>query len=106
MLDEIGLKVPDFPAERLADVWLKKGEVYAALGNREQARICFQNGIQIAEEHPSPALLKCRIRLAEVLLKSSDPKTLARAMVDLEKALSDPEFGKDRELHESALYFV
>ena len=106
ILDEIGLKVPDFPQERLADVWLKKGEVYVALGNREQARICFQNGIQAAKLHPSSTLLKCRVRLAEVLLKSSDPKLASRAISDLEAALGDPEFRNDPELHESALNFI
>ena len=107
MLDELGLKVPDFPQERLADVWLKKGEVYLALGNREQARICFENGTQIGEASPSPALIRCRIRLAEVLLKSTDPKMLARAVNDLERALADPDFAsKDKELHENALLFV
>jgi TolA-binding protein len=106
MLDELGLKVPDFPQDRLAEVWLKKGEVYLSLGNREQARLCFQNGIQVGEQHPSPALLKCRIRLAEVVLKSGDPASLTRAIADLEKALADPEFAKDKELHESALWFI
>lgn len=106
MLDEIGLKVPDFPQERLAEVWLKKGEVYLSLGNREQARICFQNGIQIGEQHPSPALLKCRIRLAEVVLKSGDPASLIRVIADLEKALADPKFAEDKELHENALWFI
>jgi TolA-binding protein len=105
-LDEIGLKVPDFPQDKLAEVWLKKGEVYVALDNREQARLCFQNGIQIAERHPSPTLLRCRIHLAEVLLKSADPTTIARALADLEKALADPKFADDKELHESALEFV
>ena len=107
MLDSIGLTVPDFPQERLAEVWLKKGEVYLALDNREQARLCFQNGIQIAQKNPSPILLKCRIHLAEVLLKSADPKTIARALADLETALADPKaFVDDAELHESALSFV
>jgi hypothetical protein len=107
-LDELGLKVPDFPQERMVSVWLKKGEVYLTLDNREQARICFQNGIQIAEQYPSsPSLLQCRIRLAEVLLRSSDPKTLAHAIVDLEKALADPKFPDgNKELHEGALLFV
>lgn len=106
MLDEIGLKVPDFPQERLPEVWLKKGDVYVALGNREQARICFQNGIEIGERHPSPALMKCRIRLVEVMLKSGDPAGLARAIGDLEKALVDPESGRDKDMHENALWFI
>jgi len=106
MLDEISLKVPDYPAEGLADLWLKKGEVYLALGNREQARLCFQNGAQAAEKNPSPALIRCRIRLAEVLIKGNDPKALARAVLDLERAVADPEFAKDRDLHETALTFI
>ncbi|MCE9531020.1 MAG: tetratricopeptide repeat protein [Planctomycetes bacterium] len=108
VLDELGLKVPDFPQARMAEYWLKKGEVYLALGNRDQARICFQNGVQAAEQNPSPSptLIRNRIRLAEVLLKSSDPKTLAKAVADLEKVLSDPEFSRDKDLHESALFFV
>ncbi len=106
MLDELGLKVPDFPQDRLAEVWLKKGEVYLSLGNREQARICFQNGIQAGEQHPSPALLKCRIRLVEVMLKIGDPASFARVIADLEKALADPEFTKDKTLHETALWFM
>jgi tetratricopeptide (TPR) repeat protein len=89
MLDQLGIQVPDFPQDRLAEVWLKKGEVYLSLGNREQARICFQNGVQVGEQYPSPALLKCRIRLAEVVLKSGDPASLVRAIGDLEKALAD-----------------
>ena len=106
MLDELGLKVPDFPQDRLAEVWLKKGEVYLSLGNREQARLCFQNGVQIGEQHPSPALFKCRIRLAEVVLKSGDPANIARAIADLEKALADPEFAQNKALHENALWFI
>lgn len=106
MLDELGLKVPDFPQDRLAEVWLKKGEVYLALGNREQARICFQNGIQIGEQYPSPALLQCRIRLAEVAIKSGDPANVVRIIGDLEKALNDPEFAKNKELHENAMWFI
>jgi tetratricopeptide (TPR) repeat protein len=108
MLDELGLKVPDFPQDRLAEVWLKKGEVYLALGNREQARICFQNGIQIAEIHPSPtALLRCRIRLAEVLMKGPDTKATARAIAELEKIAGDADLaGLDKELHQNALLFI
>ncbi len=106
MLDELLLRVPDFPETRQAEVWLKKGEFYLADGNREQAKLCFQNGVQLGERHPSPALLKCRIRLAEVLLKSSDSKTIARAIADLENSLSDPDFTNDRDLHASAMLFI
>jgi hypothetical protein len=105
-LDELGLKVPDYPVERMAEVWLKKGEVYLALGNREQARLCFHNGAQAAEGHPSPALLQCRLRLAELLARGGDPKALAHAAGELEQALADPELTRDRALHEAALLFV
>jgi hypothetical protein len=77
-----------------------------ALDNREQARICFQNGIDNPGLHPSPILLRCRIHLAEVLLKSAEPAMIAHALADLEKALADPEFSHDKQLHESALEFV
>ena len=104
MLDELGLRVPDFLPERLIDVWLKKGEIYLSQDNREQARICFVNGIQIGQTHPSPSVLKCRIRLAEVLLHGGDPKVLGRALDDLKSAISQP--GTDKELHESAMLMV
>jgi outer membrane protein assembly factor BamD (BamD/ComL family) len=104
--DLLGLHVPDYPDERLAEVWLKKGDIYLSLGNREQARICFQNGIQIAEKSRSPILLKLRMRLTEILLRSSDPKIAARAIDDLMILLDDPELVKDQELHETALLFI
>lgn len=106
MLDELGLKVPEFPQERLADVWLKKGEVYLALGNRDQAKLCFLNGIQLAEAHPTPSLLRCRIRLAELLLKGTDAVALNRVAADLETNLANPELIRDRELHEAGLTFL
>jgi len=106
MLDELGLKVPDFPPERLADVWLKKGEVYLALNNREQAKLCFQNGVQQAEQHPSPALLRCQIRLVELLLKGNDPKLLGRVIGELEQNLANPELNRDKDLHEAGLFLI
>ena len=106
MLDELGLKVPDFPPERLAEVWLKKGEVYLALNNRDQAKLCFQNGIQQGEQHPSSALLRCQIRLAELLARNSDSKSLQRVISDLEQQLANPELNRDKELHELGLFLV
>ena len=106
-LDELGLKVPDYPSDRLPKIWFKKGEIYMALGNREQAKLCYENVVQITEQHPTVTLVRCRLRLAEIALKNNDTKGLARIIADLESDLVNPDLiGKDPPLQESVLFFI
>jgi tetratricopeptide (TPR) repeat protein len=104
--DELNLTVPDFPRERLADVWLNKGEVYLARNNREQARLCFVNGVKTGEAHPTLALVKCRIHLAEILLRNDDVTALTAVIAELENDLANPELNKDKRLTDDANLFI
>ncbi len=105
-LDDFTIRVAGYPMDRMAEFWLQKGELYLKVGNKDQARICFQSGIQLGEQFPGTTLLRCRVRLAEMMIQSKDGKSITRALDDLEKVLSEREIGNEKELHQQALTLI
>ena len=92
---------------RMVKDWLQKGEDYLKVDDKAQAQKCFEKGIQFGEEFPGEASLRCRIRLAELLIQSKDNRNIARAMDDLEKkVLSHSEIGNNKQLHEQVLTLI
>jgi hypothetical protein len=103
VLGELTTAVPNYPEDRLEQVWAEMGDVYLAAGDKDQARLAFQN----AAGRPGPARDRARVRFAALAVEADPAKGGPAAVAALTDVADRPptEVG-DRAIHEEALYLL
>ena len=100
VLGDLTTRLPDYPEDKAGQAWAEMGDAYLAAGDRDQARLAFQN----AAGRPGPAQDRARVRCA-TLAHAVDPAKGAAATM-LEEVAARPAEGRDAAAHEEAVYLL
>jgi tetratricopeptide (TPR) repeat protein len=101
VLGELTTRLPDYPEDRAGQAWAEMGDIYLAAGDRDQARLAFQN----AAGRPGPAQDRARVRCA-ALFHDADPARGGPAAALLEDVAGRPADAKDPAAHEEAVFLL
>jgi len=97
MLDAIGLKIPDYPEDKLGDVYFDVGESHLAAGDKTQAKLAYQTSLR----YPGMSQGRSRLQLAKLMLEEN----LSEQAVPLLKENLDPAIqARDVETHQQSLF--
>lgn len=103
VLGELTTVVANYPEDRLEQAWAEMGDAYLAAGDKDQARLAFQN----AAGRAGPARDRARVRFAALTAEADGTKERPAAIAALtEIADRPPTDVADPATHEEALYLL
>jgi tetratricopeptide (TPR) repeat protein len=100
VLGDLTTRLVDYPEDKAGQAWAEMGDAYLAAGDREKARLAFQN----AAGRTGPAQDRARVRFA-ALAQATDPGKGTAAML-LEEMVARPAEGRDPAALEEAVYLL
>jgi hypothetical protein len=100
VLGDLTTRLVEYPEDKAGQAWAEMGDAYLAAGDKEQARLAYQN----AAGRPGPAQDRARVRCA-ALAHSADPAKSAAPTL-LEEVVSHPAEGRDPALQQEAEYLL
>jgi tetratricopeptide (TPR) repeat protein len=100
VLGDLTTRLVDYPEDKAGQAWAEMGDAYLAAGDREQARLAYQN----AAGRPGPAQDRARVRCAALAHLTNPTRGPAAAL--LEEVVSRPAEGRDPAVHEEAVYLL
>lgn len=100
VLSDLTTRLVEYPEDKAGQAWAEMGDAYLAAGDKDQARLAFQN----AAGRPGPAQDRARVRCA-ALAHSADP-TKGPAATLIEEVMNHPAEGRDPTVHEEAVYLL
>jgi TolA-binding protein len=95
VLGDLAARAADFPDDSAGQAWAEMADIYLQAGDRDQARIAYQN----SAGKPGPARNRARVRLAS-LSPDADPATIAALVEIADAPPTDPV------IHEEAVYLL
>jgi TolA-binding protein len=103
VLGELTTQVANYPEDQAGQAWAQMGDVYLLAGDREQARVAYQN----AGGRPGPARNKARVRFAALANESDAVKSGAVVTASLEEIVGGPTAdASDPAVHEEAMFLL
>jgi tetratricopeptide (TPR) repeat protein len=100
VLGDLTTRLPDYPEDKAGQAWAEMGDVYLAAGDRDQARLAFQN----AASRPGPAQDHARVKFAS-LAHDAGPGKPNPAATMLEEIVARPD-GGDKTAREEATFLL
>ncbi|WP_157369812.1 tetratricopeptide repeat protein [Zavarzinella formosa] len=101
VLSDLVSRISDYPEDRTGQAWAEMGEIYLKAGDKEQAKLAYQN----ASGRAGPARPLSRVRHAVLSWETSPNKEGDTVIPLLEEALEQPDLpSKHKDAHEEALY--
>jgi len=97
MLNSIVLKIPDYPEDKLGEVYFEMGESYLASDDKENAKVMYNNSLRFAGNSQA----RSRLQIAKLFLKDSQPD---QALALLEENLDPQLQSKNPETHQQSLF--
>jgi tetratricopeptide (TPR) repeat protein len=102
VLGDLTTRLPDYPEDRAGQAWAEMGDIYLAAGDRDQARLAFQN----AAGRPGPAQDRARVRCAALFHDADPARGGPAAAALLEEVAGRPADAKDPSAHEEAVFLL
>ncbi|HEX3150459.1 MAG TPA: hypothetical protein VHR66_20440 [Gemmataceae bacterium] len=96
MLGDLTTRLPDYPEDRAGHAWTEMGDIYLTAGDKEQARLAFQN----AASRPGPLQDRARVRFAALTPEAGTASAI------LEPVVSRPPEGRDAAAYEEAVFLL
>jgi TolA-binding protein len=103
VLGELTTRISEYPEDQAGQAWAEMGDVYLLAGDREQARVAFQN----AGGRPGPTRNKARVRFAALANETDAAKSGAVVTASLEEIVGGPTAdASDPAVHEEAMFLL
>ena len=103
VLGELTTRLTEYPDDRAGPAWAEVGDVYLQAGDKEQARLAFQN----AASRPGPARNRARVRFAALANEADPAKAGPAAAAALEEIVGGPTGdASDPAVHEEAMFLL
>jgi tetratricopeptide (TPR) repeat protein len=100
VLGDVTTRLPDYPEDKAGQAWAEMGDVYLAAGDRDQARLAFQN----AASRPGPAQDHARVKFAYLAHDAGAGKP-SQAAAMLEEIVARPDVA-DKAAREEATFLL
>lgn len=101
VLSDLVSRINEYPEDRTGQAWAEMGEIYWKAGDKEQAKLAYQN----SAGRNGPARALSRVRHAVLVWETSPNKGGDTVIPMLEEVLEQPDLAaKNKDAHEEALY--
>jgi len=103
VLGELTTRLTEYPDDRAGQAWAEVGDVYLQAGDKEQARLAFQN----AASRPGSVRNRARVRFAALANEADPVKAGPAAAAALEEIVGGPTGdASDPAVHEEAMFLL